>query len=75
MRRASAAIGYCFGGSTVQALAYSGAPLAGIVEFSTAGGIIPVPAEAAAKTKGEVFSCATARRSLTSRKGRSRWFS
>ena len=26
-----AAIGYCFGGSTVQALAYSGAPLAGIV--------------------------------------------
>ena len=44
-----AAIGYCFGGSTVQALAYTGAPLAGIVSFH--GGIIPVPAEAAAKTK------------------------
>ena len=29
-----AAIGYCFGGSTVQALAYSGAPLAGIVSCS-----------------------------------------
>ncbi len=36
-----AAIGYCFGGSTVQALAYSGAPLAGIVSFH--GGLIPAP--------------------------------
>ena len=50
-----AAIGYCFGGSTVQALAYSGAPLAGIVSFH--GGLIPVPAEAAAKTKVKILVC------------------
>jgi dienelactone hydrolase len=50
-----AAIGYCFGGSTVQALAYSGAPLAGIVSFH--GGLIPVPADAAAKTKAKILVC------------------
>lgn len=50
-----AAIGYCFGGSTVQALAYSGAPLAGIVSFH--GGLLPVPADAAAKTKGKILVC------------------
>ncbi len=50
-----AAIGYCFGGSTVQALAYSGAPLAGIVSFH--GGLIPVPADAAAKTKAKILIC------------------
>jgi len=50
-----AAIGYCFGGSTVQALAYSGAPLAGIVSFH--GGLIPVPADAAAKTKAKLLIC------------------
>jgi len=50
-----AAIGYCFGGSTVQALAYSGAPLAGIVSFH--GGLIPVPADAAAKTKAKILMC------------------
>ncbi|MDB6094540.1 MAG: Dienelactone hydrolase family protein [Verrucomicrobia bacterium] len=50
-----AAIGYCFGGSTVQALAYSGAPLAGVVSFH--GGLIPVPAEAAAKTKAKILVC------------------
>jgi dienelactone hydrolase len=50
-----AAIGYCFGGSTVQALAYSGAPLAGIVSFH--GGLIPVPADAAAKTKTKILIC------------------
>jgi dienelactone hydrolase len=50
-----AAIGYCFGGSTVQALAYSGAPLAGIVSFH--GGLIPVPADAAAKTKAKLLMC------------------
>src|SRR6478609_10513673 len=43
-----AAIGYCFGGSTVQALAYSGAPLKGVVSFH--GSLIPVPADAAQKT-------------------------
>jgi dienelactone hydrolase len=50
-----AAIGYCFGGSTVQALAYSGAPLAGIVSFH--GGLIPVPADAAARTKAKILVC------------------
>ena len=50
-----AAIGYCFGGSTVQALAYSGAPLAGIVSFH--GGLIPVPADAAAKTRAKLLLC------------------
>jgi dienelactone hydrolase len=50
-----AAIGYCFGGSVVQALAYTGAPLAGIVSFH--GGLIPVPADAAAKTKAKILIC------------------
>ncbi|MDB6166567.1 MAG: Dienelactone hydrolase family protein [Lacunisphaera sp.] len=50
-----AAIGYCFGGSTVQALAYSGAPLAGIVSFH--GGLIPVPAGAAEKTRAKILIC------------------
>lgn len=50
-----AAIGYCFGGSTVQALAYTGAPLAGIVSFH--GGLIPVPADAAVKTKAKILVC------------------
>jgi dienelactone hydrolase len=36
-----AAIGYCFGGATVQALAWSGAPVAGIVSFH--GSLIPPP--------------------------------
>jgi dienelactone hydrolase len=50
-----AAIGYCFGGSTVQALAYTGAPLAGIVSFH--GGLIPVPADAAAKNQAKLLIC------------------
>jgi dienelactone hydrolase len=50
-----AAIGYCFGGSAVQALAYTGAPLVGIVSFH--GGLIPVPADAAAKTKAKILIC------------------
>jgi len=50
-----AAIGYCFGGSTVQALAYSGALLAGIVSFH--GGLIPVPADAKAKTQAKILIC------------------
>jgi dienelactone hydrolase len=49
------AIGYCFGGSTVQALAYSGAPLAGIVSFH--GGLIPATAETAAKVRGKILIC------------------
>jgi dienelactone hydrolase len=47
--RRVAAIGYCFGGSTVQALAYSGAPLAGIVSFH--GSLLIPPAGAANSAK------------------------
>ncbi|HWA10781.1 MAG TPA: dienelactone hydrolase family protein [Opitutaceae bacterium] len=50
-----AAIGYCFGGSTVQALAFSGAPLAGIVSFH--GGLIPVPKDAAVKNHARILIC------------------
>jgi dienelactone hydrolase len=50
-----AAIGYCFGGSTVQALAYSGAPLAGIVSFH--GGLIPATEEAVSKNKAKILIC------------------
>jgi dienelactone hydrolase len=50
-----AAIGYCFGGSTCQALAFSGAPVAGIVSFH--GGPIPVPADAATKVKARILIC------------------
>jgi dienelactone hydrolase len=50
-----AAIGYCFGGSTVQALAYTGAPLAGIVSFH--GGLLPAPADASAKIKAKMLLC------------------
>lgn len=44
-----AAIGFCFGGATCQALAYSGAPLLGIVSFH--GSLIPAPAEASHKAR------------------------
>lgn len=50
-----AAIGYCFGGATAQALAYSGAPLAGIVSFH--GSLIPASAEAAAKNHAKILIC------------------
>lgn len=50
-----AAIGYCFGGSTAQALAYSGAPLAGIVSFH--GSLVPASAEAAAKNHARILVC------------------
>src|SRR5580692_544313 len=46
-----AAIGFCFGGATSLALAYTGAPLAGVVTFH--GGLIPAPADAAQKTKAK----------------------
>lgn len=46
-----AAIGFCFGGSAVQTLAYSGAPLAGIASFH--GGPVPAPASAAGKIKAK----------------------
>jgi dienelactone hydrolase len=50
-----AAIGYCFGGSTVLALAYSGAPLAGIASFH--GGLFPPPAAAAGKVGAKFLIC------------------
>ena len=50
-----AAIGFCFGGATCQALAYSGAPLAGIVSFH--GSLIPASAEAATKNKAKFLIC------------------
>lgn len=53
-----AAIGYCFGGSTVQALAYSGARLAGIVSFH--GGILPVPADAGSRLHAKILLCSGA---------------
>jgi dienelactone hydrolase len=43
-----AAIGFCFGGATCQLLAYSGAALKGIVSFH--GALVPLPADAAART-------------------------
>jgi dienelactone hydrolase len=46
-----AAIGFCFGGAACQVLAYSGAPLKGIVSFH--GALVPLPAEAAAKTQAK----------------------
>ncbi|HEY3351071.1 MAG TPA: dienelactone hydrolase family protein [Thermoanaerobaculia bacterium] len=46
-----AAIGFCFGGSAAQTLAYAGAPLAGVVSFH--GGPVNAPAEAAGKVKAK----------------------
>jgi dienelactone hydrolase len=48
-----AAIGFCFGGSTCQALAYTGAPLAGVVSFH--GGLIPASPEAAKAIKAKLL--------------------
>lgn len=50
-----AAIGFCFGGAVCQALAYSGAPVAGIVSFH--GSLIPASPEAAAKNKAKFLIC------------------
>jgi dienelactone hydrolase len=50
-----AAIGYCFGGSTVQQLAYSGADIKGIVSFH---GSLISPVEASVKqTKAKFLIC------------------
>lgn len=46
-----AAIGFCFGGSTSQVLAYSGAPLAGIVSFHGS----PIPAWSGASNRAKVL--------------------
>ncbi len=50
-----AAIGYCFVGAVCQALAYSGAPLVGIVSFH--GSLIPATAEAAARNRARFLIC------------------
>jgi len=50
-----AAIGFCFGGTVCQALAYSGAPLAGIVSFH--GGLIQVPEGAARRNSAKWLVC------------------
>jgi len=50
-----AAIGYCFGGSTVLALAFSGAHLAGVVCFH--GSLIPVPPDAVSVVKTKFLIC------------------
>jgi len=50
-----ASIGFCFGGAVSQALAYSGAPLAGIVSFH--GSLLPASAEAAARNRARFLIC------------------
>lgn len=50
-----AAIGFCFGGSVAQSLAYAGAPLAGVVSFH--GSPIVPTREQAAAIKGKVLIC------------------
>ncbi len=50
-----AAIGYCFGGATVQALAWSGAPVAAIVSFH--GSFIPPAADAASTVHAKILIC------------------
>ena len=50
-----ASVGYCFGGAVSQALAYSGAPLAGVVSFH--GSLIPAKAEKAAANRAKFLIC------------------
>ena len=53
--RRVAAIGYCFGGTTVLSLAFGGAPIAAVVSFH--GGLIPAPAGTAARTRAKFLIC------------------
>ncbi|MCB2144998.1 MAG: dienelactone hydrolase family protein [Deltaproteobacteria bacterium] len=54
--RRMAAIGYCFGGATVQVLAYGGADLKGVVSFH--GSLIPPSAEQAGRTtQAKILIC------------------
>ena len=48
-----AAIGYCFGGATVQQMAYSGADLRGVVSFH--GSPLPVPEGQAKQVKAKIL--------------------
>ncbi len=50
-----AAIGYCFGGSTVQELAYMGANLRGVVSFH--GSLIPPTQDQAKRVKAKILIC------------------
>jgi dienelactone hydrolase len=50
-----AAIGYCFGGATVQVMAYSGADLKGVVSFH--GSLIPPSEEQASRTRAKILIC------------------
>jgi dienelactone hydrolase len=50
-----AAIGYCFGGATVQHLAYSGADIKGIISFH--GPLVPPPASAVQQIKAKFLIC------------------
>ncbi|BBO68944.1 dienelactone hydrolase [Desulfosarcina alkanivorans] len=50
-----AAIGYCFGGATVQVLAYGGADIKGVVSFH--GSLMPPTAEQAARTRAKILIC------------------
>ena len=49
------AIGYCFGGATVQVLAYGGTELKGVVSFH--GSLIPPNAEQASRTQAKILIC------------------
>ena len=50
-----AAIGYCFGGATVQVLAYGGQDLKGVVSFH--GSLMPPSAEQAGRTQAKILIC------------------
>jgi dienelactone hydrolase len=50
-----AAIGYCFGGATVQQLAYSGADLKGVVSFH--GSLVPPTDEQSEQAKARILIC------------------
>ena len=50
-----AAIGFCFGGAVCQTLAYSGAPLAGIVSFH--GSLVPATTGDAARNQARFLIC------------------
>jgi dienelactone hydrolase len=57
-----AAIGYCFGGGTVQQLAYSGADIDGVVSFH--GSLLTPPAMAGKTVKAKILICHGAADSL-----------
>jgi dienelactone hydrolase len=52
-RKRIAAIGYCFGGATVQQMAWSGLPLKGVVSFH--GSLVPPSTDEARRTRARVL--------------------